>query len=332
MNRHTSKLSTALLLATMGCESNAGLAGQAVEQAGSAAPAALEACGKIAFDDMATLCRIDVASRAGAAADPEMAARACEIIPEGMWRDQCYFTVAEELVASRDPLAAVGSCGGAGRYRGQCVGYVCTHYPFEPDADMLATPSGVADAVSERLQAIDARLREHGFDDDMSELASECFAHRLWLDFYLGSGVADPTHAQSAQDDALVPARTAFVLEAVRLLLQADISKPYGLIEAVEQTWSGQRPALTGTTKAFEAGQLGPPLPLHAPPNGPPTTHYVAPGSRRYLAPTVEEDLGILVLYAGITLPQRPKNWYERFADDPRPVFRQTAEHLSLRR
>ncbi len=55
------------------------------------------------------------------AADPAATVARCEAIPEGPWRDECAFLLADELGLRGD--AAVAACEAAGRLRAQCLGH-----------------------------------------------------------------------------------------------------------------------------------------------------------------------------------------------------------------
>ena len=53
--------------------------------------------------------------------DDEAALEACDALPVGMWRDECFFLVSDALRANGED--AISLCGQAGRYRNPCLGH-----------------------------------------------------------------------------------------------------------------------------------------------------------------------------------------------------------------
>jgi len=56
--------------------------------------------------------------------DLETAAGLCGEIEDALWRDECWFLVAEATAASQGPEAAVDACGRAGRFDRNCLAHL----------------------------------------------------------------------------------------------------------------------------------------------------------------------------------------------------------------
>jgi hypothetical protein len=69
---------------------------------------------------------------------------------------------------------------------------------------------------------------------------------RSWFNLYYGMGIADPRVAREASGDHAPHARTAFALEAVRLIAPWNKAAPKDTVKQVLALWKGQKKPLKG--------------------------------------------------------------------------------------
>jgi hypothetical protein len=238
----------ALLLA-LSCEqdprtSAPGLSGPAMD------PEGIEDCSAAGFGELDTLCRVALAGRAGAAGDRETSALACAGIPAGRWRQECDLEAARGLAAAGLFSEALGRCAAAGERAEPCavqLAWVWRGPLLRSRSSDPETARRIRDWVTAAREALS------GMDAPPLERALQALEASLWVEAYLGTGLADPTAALAAESPL---ARTGYALEAARLA---------GAEEGAA-AWR-QRRALSGPPepRARWALRLAPPAPPPAP-------------------------------------------------------------------
>lgn len=156
-----------------------------------AEPAPTGPCASERFDDMKTLCLVQLAAdeaRTGKLSET------CGLIEEERWREECWFRVGEELGASGSMDDAMLACGKAGQFLPYCI----THAGLR------------ARHTEEPLAAWEAAARA-SIPSGQLDHALDTLRSRWWFNRYYGSGAVPAT----PEDDPY--ARTAWALEAVRL-------------------------------------------------------------------------------------------------------------------
>ena len=73
--------------------------------------------------EMARLCASDEAREKAQTGDARGAMAVCNQLERGLWKDECHFLVAEEVVP-HSIQQSVAACAQAGRFHGQCVAHV----------------------------------------------------------------------------------------------------------------------------------------------------------------------------------------------------------------
>ncbi len=180
-----------------------------------------------------TLDRVVESVHGGRGAD---AARECDALPEGTWRDECRFQVAEALAMRGDLNPALTVCSEIGRFAQMCFGHAMWLRSTEL-VDATPPDGDAQDKVDEFIQS----LPDTGLQGaHLTEIARAA----AWHGVYAGSGSADPTAARAATGRHARHARSAFAWEAVRLLGNTGRSKD--VVDTVLAIWNGTLPAPGG--------------------------------------------------------------------------------------
>jgi len=205
-------------------------------------PAELADCERIPFPEARIPCRVSAAAHAAAMGDDEGAWSACMSIEEGLWRDECHFRAGEELGGAGRIVLAMKHCVRAGRYARNCLTHASWKMP------PVETLDSVSDNVIESMVTLEKKvkavlaegrqgLRGEGLDSLLSS---------AWFNLYYGRGVADPSVAKSAPEQHAAYARTAFALEAVRLLAPWKEPAPSDVVDQVLAVWRGKSARIRG--------------------------------------------------------------------------------------
>lgn len=146
-----------LLLLALGCGPGDR---QLYLQASQATPAEAPAlCQRIGDAQTRGLCTVEAAEGL-ASTDPEAASRACSQLRAGLWRDECWFALADALQLVGDD--AMELCGRAGRFSSDCADHATGREVLALD---LPVAVGQEEALQQRVgQEVRSRLgpgREH---------------------------------------------------------------------------------------------------------------------------------------------------------------------------
>jgi len=247
----------------------------------------LENCNAIPFEDMADLCRRQVAELASADLDAAGVQQACLAIQDEHWQRVCWYECAMRWRSGPPDPVPFGWCGQS-HLPSWCVNHVLTarrapdgiHSSADGGATLIglieAELSHVAEALGTSLPPAplstgdptrDAtRARENdSLQRRVSVSAATLYSmgvyHYWWSQLYIGSGRADPAAAQLAPPSQRPAARTAFVREAVRLSSASGTSAA-DIPTRVVQLWQSVEPALLGAPSDELLGMVaGPGVP-----------------------------------------------------------------------
>ena len=287
---------------------------------------ALDACGELDFEQMQVLCRIEVAAQAGSEGLPELAERACSLVPVGTWTHECHFRVGEELASSGHPALAVEHCARSGRFARFCITHAAWSLPLEPQLDSRQP-------VDQLIPALDATIGEVALavgklEAQLQPEALDSFRMGLWFNVYYGTGHAHPAAARAAGTDQLPQARTAYLIEAARLLWPAGQAVPTDAVAQLLDHWAGSHPALEDAPLPADErhGRYSVPLPVPCERELQPVPLYG--GGRRILGSDADEDLLIAALEALFFRNDVTAAHFVPWLDDPRERVRWSAARL----
>lgn len=204
------------------------------------AGADLASCEAVQFAELAIPCRVTVAARAGGLGDVALAEAACAGVPEGLWREECHFRAGEELGRAGFTDRSLRFCARAGDFARNCITHAAWGLPADP-ALLSLPPEAVWSAMREFGSTVDTALQ--GAEAGVAAEGRDTLLARAWFNLYLGSGQADPAPARLAEGEHGPHARTAFALEAVRLLAAAGEAD---LIAGTLAAWRGEAPVPRG--------------------------------------------------------------------------------------
>jgi hypothetical protein len=318
----------ALLLAACGPGEQRALdQAMAPPRAGTDPASALAGCAALEFEEMRVLCHIELAAQAGAAGDPTQAERACAQVPSGTWAHECHFRAGEELGRSGHPAEAVAQCAQADRFARFCITHAAWAMPPEPSAGGQRPADELVLAMDARVRAIEVAAQ--GLEPQLRPEAVDTFRMALWFGAYFGTGHADPRVARAASPDQLPQARTAFMVEASRLLWPPDQLPEDGTVERLLAAWQAEGDAATGDPLPTDQrhGRYSVPLPAPCERDLQPVPLYG--GGRRLLGASDEEDLTIAALEALFFRPDATMEHFMAWARDPRDRVRWTAARLA---
>ncbi len=287
---------------------------------------ALDACAELDFDQMQVLCRIEAASRAGAQGLTELADRACSMVPEGTWTHECHFRVGEELAGSGHPAQALEHCARSGRFARFCITHSAWSMPLEPALDARQPPDQLIPALDAAMVEIQAAAQ--GLDATLQPEAIDSFRMGLWFNAYYGTGHAHPAAARAASRSQQPQARSAYLLEAARLLWSPGEVPAQGAVAQLLSHWSGELPALEGQPlpAGERHGRYSVPMPAPCERDLQPVPLYG--GGRRILSTDADEDLIIAALEALFFRTDVTAQHFLPWVDDPHEKVRWTAARL----
>lgn len=286
------------------------------------AGADLESCAAVAFPELAIPCRVTVAARAGGQGDVELARRACEEVPEGLWREECHFRAGEELGRAGHTDPALRFCAVAGDFARNCVTHAAWGLPADP-ALREAHPAAVRAAMQEFGVTVDQALA--GAEPGVAQEARDTLLARAWFNLYVGSGQADPAPARLAEGEHGPHARTAFAAEAVRLLATSSAED---LERRVLAVWAGDAPVPRGEPLPPErrvGRYVSPVVPTLA--RGLPHAATYG-GGFRLVGESPEQDLRIAALEALFFREATPAESFAARVEDPEARVALTAWKL----
>lgn len=289
-----------LLLLACGGEPTAPMRLQSLPQDGAAAT--LKRCADEPFEELATICRVEAAARAGREGDVALATTACTAQTTSDWREECYFRAGEELGRTTHLQDALRFCAQAGRFARFCTTHVGWQLPPE-------TPGTAGEWAGFAEQLLPKELKEEG---------SDILRARWWFNHYYGTGNLDPAAAKAAPAPEAPHAWGAWALEAVRLT---------GSAAAARDAWAAGT-ILTGPAlpPAERVGRYDVPILIEGEAELPHVRTFG--GSRRLVGETPEEDLDIALIEALYFAATTPGEAFAPFLDDPRPRVRYAAMHV----
>ncbi len=278
-------------------------------------------CGAETFEELRIPCWIGSAERAAVAGDPERADAACSQLPPGRWAEECAFRVGEELARAGRVVEGVAFCRKAARYARFCLTHVA--WRLLPDPDWDPSDPGSAALPAEVLERASRELE--GLPEDQRVQGLAALRAGLWHRLYYGQGRADPAAGRAATGEDGPVARSAFALEAVRLLAPWDQPLPEDVIARVTRAWTGEDPVPVGEALPRErrVGRYSngvPPAELQGIQTVP-----TFGGGTRMLGASPLDDLAVAVTEALYFRETTPPEAFFPFLDDPRGPVRWTA-------
>ncbi len=192
-------------------------------------PAGLESCDQIQAPALRSEC-VAFLVRDHGRAQPELAYTSCEELPSGVWRDECFFLLADTLIDARNPAQTAPICQQAGRYFQPCFMHL-----LKAHAGVLRAELPHGEAHSAYAAAISLAGTQ----------APKDFQHRAWSVFFRSAGGPDRVYDTRSCSDLSNRASDCIsgVREAlVRRLNRASI--PPGLCQAKEGTVTALAPFL----------------------------------------------------------------------------------------
>jgi hypothetical protein len=321
-------VSAPLLLLALAC-GDVDPSGEAAERALVSPPEdpaeALEACASSAFEQLQVLCRVEVAAQAGREAMPAVVERACAGLPEGTWRHECHFRAGEELSRGGLPVQALAHCARAGRFQRFCVTHAGWALPPRPELDADQPVAALIPAMDAELAAI-AQATE-ALEAEAQPEALDTFRMRLWFNAYYGTGSAHPRAAKAADASQAHQARSAWAMEAARLLAPAGAPPPPDAVARMLEGWYDSDPFVGDPLPPQRRhGRYTTPLPVPCERDLEPVPLYG--GGRRIRGLNIEEDLVIAALEGLFFRPETPAEIFEPWVHDPRQRVRWTAARL----
>jgi hypothetical protein len=297
-------------------------------------------CDMALFTEMATTCRVLRAIESAASGDVDAAGLACGAVRDALWRDECHFRVAEELGRVGRIQVALRHCAKAGDFASDCVSQTAWRYPrWEARVRVYidggeAEDEGLIGPRSEeapRLLATfeeEVRLATSGLDEALQKEAMDQLISAVWFNVYFGSGVADPALARSATGAHAAPARTAFALEAVRLVAGKGGQAADQVAAQVRRIWEGEEPPVEGSPILRGSRSVRYSVPAQARGTGHLDRTGTWGGGKRLLGATADDDLDVAILHAIFCLEKVPPEALVGFLEDSRDRVRWTAAQL----
>lgn len=254
-----------------------------------------EVCAEEPFEQLRIGCLVESAARAGREGDAVHTQQACEAVPDGQWRDECYFRAGEELGRAGAVADAMRHCAHAGRYATFCVTHAGWGAP-PSDAPLEAWLAGVPTLST-----------------DLQGEATDILRGRWWFNRYFGTGKADPAIAAAAVGYDAPHARGAWALEAIRLT---------GDFAAAKVAWAAGT-VLTGAAIERRLGRYDAPFHIAGEDALPRIRTFGS--SLRFEGQDAAEDLDIALLEALYFREQTGADVFVPYLNDPRPRVRYTA-------
>ena len=281
------------------------------------AGSSLDECAGVEVGQLQTLCYVEVAAAAGAHQDDATAKAACAEIDEGVWREECHFRAGEELAKAGLTDLALRHCVVAGQFAPFCLTH--SFWGLSMGRELSSDdPDAVISAMDEFLVTVDAALADA--DPMLRAEARDGLLSRAWFNVYVGTGLADPAAAKAAPADQAPYARTAWAMEAARLM---DLDEPALAVPWMMRAYAADQ-VLTGLEQAPEA-RVG----QHARPLFPSEHHGVAAififgGGRRLVDPDPMNDL-VIACMEGLFYAERDLKSWSIYLTDENFAVRQTA-------
>jgi hypothetical protein len=301
---------------------------------------ALADCDQALFTEVATTCRVMRAIESAASGDVDAAGLACGAVRDALWRDECHFRVAEELGRVGRVQVALRHCAKAGGFASDCVTQTAWRYPrWEARVRVYIDGEegeeegfvGPRSEEASRLLATfeeEVRLASAGLEEGLQEEAMEQLISAAWFNVYFGSGVADPALALAATGAHAAPARTAFALEAVRLVAGRGGQASDQVASEVRRIWAGDQDPVEGSPIRRGSRAVRYSAPAQARGTGHLDRTRTWGGGKRLVGVTGADDLDVAILHAIFCLEKVPPQALVGFLDDPRDRVRWTAAHL----
>ena len=293
------------------------------KEALSVNPTKLADCEAIEFAELRTTCQVAAAAYSAAMGDDQGAWDACMSVDEGLWRSECHFRAGEELGRSGRVDRALAHCVRAGQFSRNCVTHAGWGMPPIRTVDPLAE-NALAELLDleKRAKVILAEARPGVSGEGMDVILS-----RAWFNLYYGTGITDPKVAHEAPGEHAAHARTAFALEAVRLIAPWDQPAPKNTISQVLAMWKGSKKPLVGQPLGDRRlGRYVTPIV----PEDVRDFHHVATfgGGFRMVGQTDEEDIVIAALEALFFRETSTGESFRPYLKDKRDRVRWTAGKL----
>ena len=282
------------------------------------AGSSLDECAGVEVGQLQTLCYVEVAAAAASHQDDATAQAACAAIDEGVWREECHFRAGEELAKAGLTDLALRHCVVAGQFAPFCLTH--SFWGLSMGRELSSgDPEAVISAMDEFLVTVDAALVDA--DPMLRAEARDGLLSRAWFNVYVGTGLADPKAAKAAPADQAPYARTAWAMEAARLMDPPEV--PGMAVPALMLAYAGDE-VLTGLEQAPEA-RVG----QHARPLFPSEHHGVAAififgGGRRLVDPDPMNDL-LIACIEGLFYAERDLASWSIYLRDESFAVRQTA-------
>lgn len=288
---------------------------------GSAEPVAQAPvdCADEPHEELRIPCWISRAEVAAEASDPVGADAACAQVPEGRWAEECAFRVGEELARAGRVVEGVAFCARAERYARFCLTHVAWRLTPDPtwdpkDPTLPGTLDALVTAAAAGLDGLPTDRRDAGLRD---------LRAGLWHRLYYGHGRPDPAAARAAAGEDGFAARTAWALEAVRILAPWDQALPGDLRDRVVAAWGGDVPSGEPLPRARRVGRYVPAVPPRE--LGQVRAWPTFGGGVRLVSQDLDTDLRIALVEALFFRETTTADDLAPFLDDLAPEVRWTA-------
>jgi hypothetical protein len=136
----------------------------------------LKHCHKIQEPDRLGEC-VAFQVQQGAREQPDAAKKACSELVPGLWKDECYFLLAEAITVAEAPTAAASACKSAGRYFQPCFMHL-----LKAHAGHLRSSRPATEVFSAYKAALDLAGPNAPAD----------FRHRAWSLFFRSAAAQGP--------------------------------------------------------------------------------------------------------------------------------------------
>ena len=235
---------------------------------------------------------------------------------------------------------ALRHCAKAGDFASDCVTQTAWRYPrWEARVRVYidggqGEEEGFIGPGSEEASKLlatfedEVRLASSGLEEGLQDEAMDQLISAAWFNVYFGSGVADPALARAATGAHAAPARTAFALEAVRLVVGKGGQAADQVASEVRRIWEGDQPPVEGSPIRRGSRSVRYSAPAQARGTGHLDRTGTWGGGRRLVGVTGGDDLDVAILHAMFCLEKVPPQALEGFLDDSRDRVRWTAAHL----
>lgn len=272
-------------------------------------------CARMPLEGARITCQVTQAARAGALGDVSGVEAACTGLEE-IWLFECRFRAGEELGKAGFTDAALRQCAQAQDFARNCVTHAAWGLPKQPG---LSPEGAVGPAMAEFEGVITTALS--GAPQGVAPEAVDTLMARAWFNLYVGSGSADPTAAQSAENFQ-AHARSAWAIELARLADRSDVD---GVATAC---WQDPNSCPSGKVLGDPKGRYSTPVVVPATEQHP---HVAGFGGSIRLSPEDPElDLAVAVLEGQFFREASGPEAFAAYLTDPRDPVRWTACKLHV--